>query len=196
MSKHGKLTASLRKAQDNRDGAPHPSFGIRHSKIGIHTTRLLLIALLFSFGCTASFVPRAFEAPTQHRLSDFTFTKLTAVHAAMDYEAVMESRQELRILFGGDWPADTFSLAQNKADIALHEQLFDERTSFTYSIVNRAGNRVIGCMYINPTDAPEYDAQVHLWVRTSELAQEATVRDAATVWLASGWPFRHVQFHW
>ena len=158
--------------------------------------RPLLFALLFTFGCSSSFVPRTFDVPKQHQLLDFTFTKLTRAHAAMDYEAVMESRLELRTMFGGDWPADTFSLAQNKADIALHEALFNEGTSFTYSIVNPAGNRVLGCMYINPTDSPAYDAQVHLWVRTSELAQEDTIKQAAQAWINDQWPYKRVQYHW
>lgn len=159
-------------------------------------TRPLFFALLLAFGCTSSFVPQSFDAPKQHQLPDFTFTKLTASHAAMDYEAVMESRRKLRALFGGDWPADTFSLAQNKIDIALHEALFDERTSFTYSIVNPAGDRVLGCMYINPTESSAYDAQVHLWVRTSELVQEDSIKQASKSWLDAQWPFQRVQYHW
>lgn len=114
----------------------------------------------------------------------------------MDYEAVMESRHELRLLFGGDWPADSFSLEENMADLALHESLFSERTSFTYTIVNSNGSRVLGCMYINPTDSAGYEAQVHLWVRTSEAHQAAAIRNSAVAWLDDNWPFDRVLYHW
>ncbi|MEM8484295.1 MAG: GNAT family N-acetyltransferase [Bacteroidota bacterium] len=161
----------------------------------ISSCTLLLIVLL-TVGCAATFVPRSYDVPEQHQLPAFAFTRLTQAHAAMDYEAVMESRHELRLLFGGDWPADSFSLEENMADLALHESLFSERTSFTYTIVNSNGSRVLGCMYINPTDSAGYEAQVHLWVRTSEAHQAAAIRNSAVAWLDDNWPFDRVLYHW
>ncbi len=161
----------------------------------IYSSALLLITLLAA-GCASTFVPRSYNVPEQHQLATFAFTRLTQAHAAKDYEAVMESRHELRLLFGGDWPADTFSLEANMADLALHETLFTERVSFTYSIVNNTGSRVLGCMYINPTDSAGYDAQVHLWVRTSEAHQAAAIQSSAITWVDNNWPFERVLYHW
>lgn len=40
--------------------------------------------------------------------------------AAADFEAVMASRDALRIWCDGDWPSDDFTLAENEADLLGH----------------------------------------------------------------------------
>ena len=147
------------------------------------------------FGCTVSagtlFVPERFSVPISYKAKGVFIQKLTREYAELDYEAVMDSRHELRGYFGGEWPADTFSLEQNIKDIVVHEMLFEDRSSFAYTVLSADRTRVLGCIYINPTDSAGYDAQVHSWVRTGEEIQlSSLVKD----WLETDWPFQDVLY--
>ena len=157
-----------------------------------------LLCMMNLIGCGSSkvgFVPEEFVVPESYQEAGFLFKRLTTAYAALDYEAVMESRVRLRALFGGDWPPDSFKLEENHADLEEHDALFTARRSFTFTILNPDESRVLGCMYINPVEDPQYDAQVHLWVRTSELNHEPAIKTAARQWLLDEWPFSSVKYH-
>lgn len=170
-------------------------------------TFLFICSLIILSACrhtstpSPSFVPHTFNVPTSYFSDDLALVKLTQELAEKDYAAVMENKELLRVQFGGEWPADEFTLEQNKADLALHEQMFEARTSFTYSVVTPDTSRVLGCVYINPTDSVGFDAQVHLWVRRSAGANngdirlsDATLKATVKSWLAKTWPFENVLF--
>ena len=143
------------------------------------------------------FVDPSFEIPLVYTADAFLLEKLTVAHAQKDYEAVMESRLDLREQFDGAWPEDDFTLAQNIEDIQEHEHLFEQRVSFTYSVMSLDKKRVLGCIYINPSDTTRHDAQVHAWIRSSEkgsgLEEKLTI--AVNEWLTTTWPFEHIQYH-
>lgn len=140
------------------------------------------------------FVPSGFVVPKEYVAPDLVILPLTKDLARLDYDAVMVSKKELRNQFGGEWPADDFSLAQNIEDIKQHERLAQERVSFTYSILDANAEKVLGCIYINPVDSAGYDAQVHIWVRADEKDREAFLRQGMQDWLLERWPFRSVFF--
>ena len=64
-----------------------------------------------------------------------------------DYEAVIESRDLLRSMFGGDWPRDGFTLEENLKDLERHQQEFLDREAFAYTVVSLDNDRVLD----NPT---------------------------------------------
>ena len=49
--------------------------------------------------------------------------------------------------------------------------------------------RVIGCVYIYPSDRPEYDADVRSWVRATHAELDDPLRRGVAAWLARDWPF-------
>jgi hypothetical protein len=57
-------------------------------------------------------------------------------------------------------------------------------------------SRLLGCVYIDPTKRPGFDAEVFWWVRVSELETglDEELGAAVRVWLASEWPFARVAF--
>ena len=141
-----------------------------------------------------AWVPQVFQVPTHHRFEGFELVPLTQNLAAKDYEAVMESRVRLRSMFGSEWPADDFSLQQNVEELAIHEQLAAERRAFAYSILDLASQEVVGCVYINPTELPQPDAELLLWVRDSRLSDQSTITVGVQRWLQAEWPFQKVAF--
>lgn len=138
-------------------------------------------------------MPRDFEVPLEWKRSEFMLRPLVESDVDADFAAVMESKLQLRELFGGDWPPDDFTREQNLEDLKVHERAFNDRESFAYTVLTLDGTRVLGCVYIHP--AENSDAQVVFWVRTAELDKlEAVLFAALKEWLVTDWPFIQVAF--
>jgi RimJ/RimL family protein N-acetyltransferase len=113
-----------------------------------------------------------------------------------DFEAVIESRDLLHSLFGGSWPREGFTVEENLADLKHHQQEFETRKAFAYTVVPLDESRVLGCVYINPTTKPNTDAEIYLWVRQSEYDRglDKVLFQTVNNWLRSSWPFKKVAF--
>lgn len=113
-----------------------------------------------------------------------------------DYEAVIESQSLLHTMFGGPWPRDGFTLAENLADLERHQQEFLDRIAFAYTVVSLDESKVLGCLYINPPKKTKADAEIRMWVRQTEFDKGLdpllfhTVKD----WINSDWPFETVSY--
>jgi hypothetical protein len=152
----------------------------------------------------------AFHAPAELRTDEFLLRPIRASDAALDYEAVMASREYLRPWEGTGWPADDFTLEDNRADVAKLERWHAAGERFTYTVLDPTGTLCLGCVYLLPTGAPlfarrqiaaiddarwsEYDVAVNFWVRTSRLADglDRRLLDALGPWLAHDW---HIARH-
>jgi hypothetical protein len=85
-----------------------------------------------------------------------------------------------------DWPV-AMTLEANLEDLVRHVKDFEERSGFTYSILD--GDDVIGCIYIYPGRRPGHDAVVSSWVRESRAELDAAVWEALSTWIDEAWPF-------
>ena len=143
-------------------------------------------------------VPTEFAIPTGLVTDKFRLRMLTVNDVVKDYEAVMTSRDHLRGVFGptSTWPAANLSLEQDLIDLGWHQKEFQNRTSFAYTVMSLGETRCLGCVYIYPAEPTEYDAQVILWARQSELAHglEDRLLSAVKHWIAKAWPFKQVGF--
>ena len=141
------------------------------------------------------FVPFDFEVPAILETQKFRLRMLSVGDVEKDYEAVMESQALLRAN-GGDWPRDGFTIEENLADLEQHQREFLERVAFAYTVVAPDESRVLGCVYINPPQWTDANAEVYMWVRQSEYDKGLdpvlfqTVKD----WIASTWPFETVAY--
>lgn len=157
------------------------------------------------------FYPSDKPVPQGLRTDEFMLRMLKATDAALDYDAVISSREQLLIRSGGDWPAEGFTLAENLADLQRHEREHRERKAFTYTVMNPSETECLGCVYINPlapllerlnagAQAPssvqESAAYVSFWVRSSRLADDLDKRLLAALraWFAE-WPFSRTVFY-
>lgn len=142
------------------------------------------------------FVPPDFQIPQTLETAEFRLRMLTIHDVVKDYDAVMTSAAYLRRLYPyGKWP-EGLTLEQNLIELAWHHHEFQRRTSFAYTVVTLSEDRVLGCVYINPTLRHDYDAVIHMWARESELASGLENRLFAAVkdWVAGIWPFTHVLY--
>ncbi len=154
----------------------------------------------------APLLPPGALPPTELRTADVWLRRQRAEDAAADHEAVMASKEALRVWCDGDWPEDGFTLDENVEDLAGHLEDAAAGTAFGYTIWDPAGTRVLGSLYLEPT-APFLDAyvvddatraalatcdvRVELWLR-ADLPDDVEPRVLASVrgWLQDAWPFQ------
>jgi hypothetical protein len=113
-----------------------------------------------------------------------------------DYEAVMESRELLHAQFGGPWPREGFTLQETLADLERHQREFEQREAFAYMVVSLEESWVLGCVYINPSEDEDTDAEVYMWVRQSEFDKglDPILFETVRKWLEETWPFERVKY--
>ncbi len=145
-----------------------------------------------------SLVPAGFSVPTNLVTDEFRLRMLTINDVVKDYDAVMSSYEHLQGVFGPNstWPRADLSLEQDLIDLGWHQKEFQNRTSFAYTVMSLGETRCLGCVYIYPAEPADYDAQVILWARQSEIANGLEDRLLAAVkqWMGQAWPFKKVGF--
>ena len=139
-----------------------------------------------------SFVPADFVVPLSLEGPGFRLEPLGPQHNERDHEAWMSSIDHIRRtpdFPDGSWPTE-MSLEANLDDLVRHARDFENRTGFTYSIID--GDDVIGCVYIYPSTTA--DAAVSSWVRASRAELDVVTWQAITAWLETDWPFADVEY--
>ena len=96
--------------------------------------------------------------------------------------------------FSDRWPpVGGLSLAENLRDLQRHADDFERRAGFTYTVLDD-GERIIGCVYIYPSQSDSRVARVRSWVSANCAGLDLPVHDAVADWLATDWPFTDVQY--
>ena len=143
-----------------------------------------------------AFVDVDFVVPEVLETFEFRLRMLTVNDLIKDYDAVMSSVDHLQSVWpDSGWP-EGLTLEEDLIDLGWHQKEFLNRTSFAYTLVTLDEETVSGCVYINPTRAEGYDAEVYLWVRASELESglDARLFDTVKRWLAEDWSFENPAF--
>jgi len=112
--------------------------------------------------------------------------KLTVNDVIKDYEAI-----NARVAPDGrDDPWSETTLEENLVDLGWHQKEFELRRSFAYTVVLPDESRVLGCVYLYPSD--EADVEVRLWVRREAWDEglEPVLEQTVRAWLDEKWPFR------
>jgi hypothetical protein len=140
--------------------------------------------------------------PDSHESDSFRFVPLTEALVDPDYDAVMTSRELLRRWSNSRWPTMDFTVAENESDLREHRLEHEQGVAYTFSVLERSGPRVAGCIYIRAVldalttrrivpgdDFPVLPgaAAVRGWVRADEpgeLLDELV--STTTTWLSGG----------
>lgn len=155
------------------------------------------------------FYPDDAPVPASLRTDELLLRPLRASDAALDYAAVMASRDLLHLRSGGAWPRDGFTLDENRADLEAHERDFGDRAGFTYTVLNPGETECLGCVYIYPVSrilarigaspaegiVPDA-AEASFWVRPACVARDLDRRLLAALlpWLRRDFTFRELYF--
>jgi hypothetical protein len=142
------------------------------------------------------FVPEDFAVPESLSTDRYRLEVLRPSVAELDYDAVMSSRERLRQVFAedDDWPADDMTLEFNIGDLERHEAEFRAREAFAYTVLSPDGESCMGCVYLYPSSVADYDCEVYLWVRESEVDLDGHLYAAVRSWLKTDWPFENPAF--
>lgn len=143
-----------------------------------------------------AFTPAGFEAPTSLINERFRLEPLGPQHNDADHAAWMSSIAHIRATPGypdGSWPPlDGMSLEANLADLQRHASDFAAGRGFTFTVLDPADGKVIGCVYLYPTKDPEYDVTVQSWVSADRAELDAPLAEALAGWLAAEWPWENI----
>jgi hypothetical protein len=149
------------------------------------------------------FVPADFHVPQGLVTDAFVLEPLGPQHNGSDYAAWTSSIEHIRATPGfadSKWPHE-MSSDENRGDLERHARDFEARTGFTYTVLDPAGETVIGCVYIYPArsadlseSGPAPDATVHSWVRAASAELDVPLWRAVTAWLDRDWPFTRVAY--
>ncbi len=144
----------------------------------------------------AEFVPPDFSVPIGLETPEFVLEPLGPEHNDSDYDAWTSSLEHIRATPGfpwGSWPHE-MTADENRADLEMHAGDFSTRKGFTYTVLDPATRDVIGCVYLYPVRDSDADAQARSWVRASHAHLDVPLWRAVSDWLASDWPFTHVDY--
>ena len=141
------------------------------------------------------FVPEDFDVPDKYETKEFRLRMLSVDDVEKDFEAVMETQERFHSL-GYSWPREGFTIEENFADLEQHQKEFVNREAFAYTVVSIDEKRVLGCVYINPTEQENVDAVIRMWVRQSEFNKglDPILFSEVKKWIAKEWPFKHVNY--
>jgi len=143
------------------------------------------------------FVPSDFVVPRALAADGFRLEPLGPQHNDADHAAWTSSIEHIRAtpgFEGSQWPPSAgMTLADNLRDLERHARDFEERTGFTFTVLDDT-NDVIGCVYIYPSRSNPAVTTVRSWVRASRKDLDAPLHQAVTAWQASDWPFAEVRY--
>lgn len=146
------------------------------------------------------------------RTDEFVLRPIVEADAASDHDAVMESREFLRIWEQSTWPEEDFTVEANRDDMVKMEQRHLDNYAFGYTMQTPDESACLGCVYVMPADAKGYAdvvvdevgsmrwadcrATVSFWVRSSRLADGLDGRLLAGLvrWFADEWRLDGVVF--
>ncbi|WP_406684431.1 GNAT family N-acetyltransferase [Seonamhaeicola sp. MEBiC1930] len=167
-------------------------------------TKIILVLTILLFVIPQSvcaqkkpFVPKDFIVPDTLQNEHFRIRMLTVNDVVKDYDAVMSSIEHLNKMYPiYNWPSKDLTLEQDLIDLGWHQKEFQMRKSFAYTVVSLDENEILGCLYINPTAKGDYDADIDMWVRASEVDNglDAILFDSVKKWISEKWPFKNVAY--
>lgn len=146
------------------------------------------------------FISKDFKIPEVLETNNFRLRMLTINDVKLDYDAVMESMEHLQKTqpFGPNykWPTKDLSYEQDLIDLGWHQKEFQERSSFAYTVINLDETKCLGCLYIYPSENPNYDAKIMMWVRQSEVKNglDEILFSSVKKWIQDKWPFKKVAY--
>ena len=143
--------------------------------------------------------------PPELKTEEFVLRPIVVDDTEMDYAAVMETREHLRLWRQSTWPEDDFTVEADRQDLIDLEERHAAQRAFTYTVLDPDGTRCLGCVYVFPTSASflakstvipvgedtwaDVEAVVFFWVRLSqmELGMDERLLSALRAWFKDEW---------
>ncbi len=147
------------------------------------------------YGPAVAWLPDDFVHPNLVELATGQHLRpIREADTAIDYPAVMGSRNSLWATYGArwNWPPATMTFEQDRVDLARHEREIAAHESFNYCMLDADETVLIGCIYIDPPETDDgHDAEICWWVVDDLVGGEleALLDTFVPRWIADEWPF-------
>jgi hypothetical protein len=143
--------------------------------------------------------------PAKLKTEYFVLRPIVVDDTELDYAAVMETREHLRLWRQSTWPEDDFTVEANRKDLIDLEQRHAAHRAYTYTVLDPDGTRCLGCVYVFPTSATflakstvipvgddkwaDLDAVIFFWARLSQMETGMDQRLLAALrrWFTDEW---------
>lgn len=86
--------------------------------------------------------------PDSLQTSVFTLRPIIPEDAARDFEAVMDSQEYLRGWEQTGWPADDFTVEENRKDLEDLQASHQDGRALTFTVLTPNGVTCLGCVYV------------------------------------------------
>ncbi len=144
------------------------------------------------------FVKKDLNIPEEQEFKNYKLKKLTVEYVEKDYKAVMSSKKHLRTIFSSNdsWPKDDMTIEENYNDLKEHQEEFDSKIAFTYTVLSLDESECLGCVYIYPPVRDKTDARVYLWATQEKLEEgfEEVMLNDIENWLKNYWQMKNIDF--
>ena len=147
-----------------------------------------------------SWLPPDFAHPTHVELDSGAHLRpIRADDVAIDYPAVMGSRERLWAKYGAawGWPPASMTYEADREDLAHHEREIAAHETFNYAVLDADESHLLGCIYLDPPEAGDHDVLVSWWVVDDRVDSplERELERFVPQWVTSVWPFTTPRFH-
>lgn len=122
------------------------------------------------------------------------------------FHSYMTSQKWLYKKLGWAWPSEKSTLEQNSTMVDYHLEQVEQKTAFTYVVLDKSDNSIIGAVYMVPVASERqensgisksaYNAEVSWWLLESAVDNNLhnDLFALLTRWLGESWPWRQVMF--
>lgn len=159
----------------------------------------------FAEGTRVSSTELKEPVPAELRTAEFVLRPIVADDAELDYAAVMDTREYLRLWRQSTWPEDDFTVEENQKDLVECEERHLAGRAFTYTVLDPGGTECLGCVYVFPTRATflaraavtqvgddewaDVEAVVFFWARRPQMeaGMDERLLAALRAWFTEEW---------
>jgi hypothetical protein len=112
----------------------------------------------------------------------FTLRRQRLEDNVLDYKAVMDSREELRVWSDSEWPEDSFTPENNLEDLHMHIGEHNRNEAYGFSIFMPDEQRLLGSLYFSAV--VPFQESYHVSAADEAILARADVR--MDYWLRQG----------
>lgn len=122
-----------------------------------------------------------------------------------DFDAVIASRDNLRIWSDSGWPEDNFTAEINREDLQLHVDDNEAHEAYGYMLYDPTRTRCYGSLYVNPTTRmaenyeftngteavlQHFDARIDYWLSSDIRDMHLQLSRSICHWIRDSWAIR------
>ena len=170
------------------------------------TVIMCFLALAAMPAKAGDFWQQQWTVPGEAESNNLIIRPMRESDKARFFHSYMTSQKWLYKKLGWAWPSEKSTLEQNSTMVDYHLEQAEQKTAFTYVVLDKSDNSIIGAVYMVPVASERqensgisksaYNAEVSWWLLESAVDNNLhnDLFALLTSWLGESWPWRQVMF--